>query len=69
MPDIAMGRKEIMKALHVGNWRTIIRWKMKDAGFRKIIKKNRINGRPFIIISEARTWMIEYDKIKSKKET
>jgi hypothetical protein len=69
MPDIAMGRKEIMKALHVDNWRTIIRWKMKDPGFRKIVKKNRINGRPFIIISEARTWMIEFDKIRRQKES
>lgn len=68
MPDIAMGRKEIMKVLHVSSWLTILNWKKKSPGFRKIFRRNAVNGRPFIIISEARAWMIEMDNIKKKQE-
>lgn len=64
MPDIAMGRKEIMKALHVTNWRTIIRWKARSPGFRRIMRRNTITGRPFIVISEVRAWMVEFDRLK-----
>ncbi|HOX60054.1 MAG TPA: hypothetical protein PLC99_24525 [Verrucomicrobiota bacterium] len=68
MPDIAMGRKEIMKVLHVSSWLTILNWKKKSPGFRKIFRRNLVNGRPFIIISEARAWMIEMDNIKKQQE-
>ena len=66
MPDIAMGRKEIMKALHVASWETICRWKRKDKGFRKIIRRNHITGRPFIVISEAKAFLVNLDNIKSE---
>lgn len=68
MPDLAMGRKEIMKALHVTNWDTIRKWRKKDPGFRKLVRKNRITGRPFIVISEVQMWLVELDNVRRKKE-
>ena len=66
MPDIAIGRKESMKTLHVASWRTIQVWKKTDAGFNKILRRAP-NGKPFIVISEAIGWFIDYDKITRKK--
>lgn len=67
MPDIAIGRKEILKALDIASWRTIMAWKKKDVGFRKILRVHPISHRPFLIIEEMKTWMIEYDKLKKEK--
>ena len=69
MDDIAIGRKEIMKALHVGTWRTIQVWKRQNIGFRKIVRKHPINDKPFIVIREAIKWMVEYDKINKRRTT
>ena len=66
MPDIAIGRKEIMAVLHVGSWRTVQMWKKTDPGFLKIIR-TAPNNRPFIVVKEAMDWFIEYDKIIRQK--
>ncbi len=66
MPEIAIGRKEIMKVLHVGSWRTIQSWKKTDPGFNKIIR-TAPNQKPFVVVSEAVAWFVEYDNIVRKK--
>lgn len=66
MPDIAIGRKEILKALDVSSWRTIMSWKKKDPGFKKLLRVHPISNKPFLIIDELKTWMVEYDKLKKK---
>lgn len=65
MPDIAMGRKEIMKALHVASWDTIRRWKRKRGGFRRVLRSDP-GGKPFIIISEVKEYMLRYDEMRKK---
>lgn len=65
MPEIAIGRLEIMKALHVGSWRTVQLWKKTDPEFRKILRVAP-NQKPFIVIKEAIEWYIEYDKKRRK---
>ena len=65
MYGIAVGRKEIVKALHVGSWRTIQMWKKTDPGFKKILRIAP-NNKPFIIIQEAIRWYTEFDKLKRK---
>ena len=67
MREIAVGRQAIMTALAVQSWRTIQLWKKNDAGFRTILHEHPINKKPFIVISEAIRWMIEYDKIKKSE--
>lgn len=66
MPDIAIGRQEILDVLHVSSWRTIQKWKRHDEGFREILREHPINKKPFVVIKEATTWMIEYDKLKKQ---
>ena len=68
MPDIAIGRKEIMAVLHVGSWRTVQRWKKIDPGFRKILRIAP-SDRPFIVVKEAIEWFIEYDKLVKKADS
>lgn len=68
MPDIAIGRKEIMKLLHVGSWRTVQMWKNTDEGFAKIFRRAP-NGKPFMVVSEAVGWFIDYDKITRQKRS
>jgi len=67
MPEIAIGRKEILKFFHVDMWRTIQDWKAKDEGFRKILHRHPISKKPFIIQSEALQWMVAWEKINKKK--
>jgi hypothetical protein len=69
MPEIAIGRKEILKALHVGDWRTIRDWKRDNEGFRKLVKEHPVNRRPYIIIDEVIRWMNEYNKLKNRNIT
>ena len=63
MSDMAIGRKEIMQALHVASWRTIQDWKRDDEGFRKLLRVHPINKKPVLIISEAVNWMVEYNRL------
>lgn len=68
MPDIAIGRKEIMKVLDVGSWRTVMAWKKKDIGFKKLLRNHPISNKPYIIIDELKNWMIEFDRLKKNSE-
>jgi len=58
--DIAIGRKEIMKVLHVGHWDTVRNWKRAY----KLPLRYLPNGKPMIIQSEVRSWMITYSDLK-----
>jgi len=66
MPEIAIGRKEILKALHVSSWRTIQAWKKQDPGFFKIFRRTP-SGKPFIVTTEAIDWLVQYDLIIRRK--
>lgn len=59
MDDIAIGRKEIMKALHIDTWGTIKLWKKKDPGFKKLIHKHPITKRPVLVIKEYIEWVLK----------
>ena len=59
MPEIAIGRKEIMKVLHISDWGTVRRWKKSGLPVRYLP-----NRKPMIIITELKTWMIEFDNLK-----
>ncbi|HSW65049.1 MAG TPA: hypothetical protein VLH56_17320 [Dissulfurispiraceae bacterium] len=61
MPEIAIGRKEIMKALHVAEWGTVRRWKQAGLPVRYLP-----NNKPFIMISEFRAWTIDFDELRKK---
>lgn len=63
---LAVGRKEIMKALDVGSWRTIQRWKTKYPGFQKIIRRSK-NNKPVIVIQEAIDWLVGYDESRRRE--
>lgn len=58
---VAVGRKEILALLHVDNWRTVCSWKIKDAGFRKLIMQHPITGKPILIFSEYKKWIFEFN--------
>lgn len=60
MEEIAIGRKEIMKALHISSWRTIIR-KKKRTGFARLIRKEPISGKPMLIWSEYIAYIRAYN--------
>ena len=62
MPEIAIGRKEIMKALHVLDWGTVRSWRAFGLPLRRLP-----NGKPMIVKTEAITWMIQYDELKKKQ--
>ncbi|OPY15230.1 MAG: hypothetical protein A4E66_00149 [Syntrophus sp. PtaB.Bin001] len=49
MPDIAIGRKEILEVLHILSWRTVQKWKKKDPGFAKLIRHHPVTGTPFVV--------------------
>jgi len=59
LSDIAIGRKEIMAALHVSDWKTVKRWKKNGLPLRHLP-----NRKPMILISELKLWMITYDEMK-----
>lgn len=63
MDDIAIGRKEIMKALHVECWRTVIRHRKKDAGFRKLFRVDPISKKPMIIIKEYVRYIVHFNNL------
>jgi hypothetical protein len=62
MDDIAIGRKEILKALHIGSWRTVRDKKKKYPGFRKLIRVDPASGRPVLIISEYKEYIIAFNE-------
>lgn len=63
MTDIAIGRKEIMAMLHVANWDTVRKWKTDY----KLPVRYLPNGKPMIIQSEVRTWMVTYSDLKKQE--
>lgn len=68
MPEIAIGRKEIMKVLHVGSWRTVSRNRKSDPGFNNLFRWSPINKKPFIIYSEYVEYLIEWNKKTQNKK-
>lgn len=62
MPDIAIGRKEIMALLHVSGWKTVKNWKRNYA----LPLRYLPNGKPMVIASEMRAWMVAYSELKNK---
>jgi len=62
MDDIAIGRKEILMALHIGSWTTIREKKRKFSGFRKLIKLDPTSGKPMIILSEYKEYISSFNK-------
>ena len=62
MPEIAIGRKEIMKVLHVQTWLTVKRWRRAGLPIRYLP-----NQKPLLLLSEAKEWMIAYDTMLKKK--
>lgn len=66
MPDIAIGRKEIMKVLHVGSWRTVQRYKNLRPGFRSLFRKDPLSNKPVIIAKEYIEYLIEWNNLSEK---
>ena len=62
MPDIAVGRKEIMAVLHVGSWRTVQRYRKKDPEFDALFGLSPINQKPFVVIREYVEYLIKWKK-------
>ena len=63
MPEIAIGRKEIMKALHISEWNTVRRWKKAGLPVRYLPNK-----KPIIHFDELKTWMIAFDELRKKNK-
>ena len=63
MDEIVIGRKEILKALHLSSWTTVRAKKRKYPGFKKLIHEDPASGRPMRVMSEY----IEYIKVYNKK--
>lgn len=66
MPDIAIGRKEILDVLHISSWRTVQKWKKRDPGFAKLIRHHPVTGTPFVVKAEIKIWMIRCDELKKE---
>jgi hypothetical protein len=64
MDEIAIGRKEIMKALHVECWRTVIRRRKKDEGFRRLFRVDPISKKPMIIVKEYVRYVMLFNKLQ-----
>jgi len=67
MDEIAIGRKEILKALHISSWKTIWLKKKKYPGFRKLFKVDPTSGRPMMILSEYKEYLIAYNLHMTRK--
>lgn len=67
MIEIAIGRKEIMELLHVLSWRTVQRNRKSDVGFNNLFQWNPVNNKPFIIKQEYIDYLVEWNKLKKKK--
>jgi hypothetical protein len=57
MDDIAIGRKEISKAMEM-SWRSVVRHKKRDAGFSGLFFKYPGSGKPAIIVDEYKRYLI-----------
>ena len=64
MDDIAIGRKEIMKALHVSTWQTVKRWRVVHS----LPIHNMPNGRPMLFLKEFKLWAHKYSELKKSKQ-
>lgn len=64
MVEIAIGRKEIMAVLHVTDWRTVKNWKNNYS----LPVRYLPNGKPMILSSEVKTWMIEYSNLQKQQD-
>ena len=63
-PEIAEGHKEI-ENLMKASWRTIQRHKKRNKGFNKLFMRNPVSGKPFVITSEYRNFLIKFNKLKA----
>lgn len=59
MADIAIGRKEIMRLLHVSDWKTVRRWKKSGLPMRYLP-----NQKPMVIVSELKKWLVTFDELR-----
>ena len=64
MPEIAIGRKEIMAVLHVADWRTVKNWRKSYS----LPLRYLPNGKPMILASEVTTWMVEYSNLQKNQK-
>ena len=60
--QIAIGRKEIMKALHVEDWGTVRAWYRNY----QLPLRYTPSKRPFIIVTEFIEWLIKCDEVNKK---
>jgi hypothetical protein len=60
MGEIAIGRKSVMRLLDVQSWRTVRSWERDKA----LPLRRHPNGKPMIIMSEYRRWLIAFSDIK-----
>jgi hypothetical protein len=60
-----VGRKEIMAALHMNSWRSVVRWK-RQFGVEFIYWPD---GKPTILRSEFNRWILEGDRIRKERRT
>ena len=58
--DVAFGRKEIMRSMHCRDWGTIRNWKRRYG----LPLRYLPNGRAFLMLDEAKIWMVEFDRLK-----
>ena len=69
---IITGRRRIMAFMGVKSWRTVQRWRRKSPGFRKLLRRNHINGKPFVLSLEILEFLTIYDdmvKCRTKKKS
>lgn len=64
MPEIAVGRQEIMEALRVQDWGTVRNWKRNYA----LPIRYMPNKKPMLILSEVQSWMIKYSELKNAQK-
>lgn len=62
LPEIVIGRKSIMAALQMLDWGTVRNWKRKYA----LPIRYLPNGKPFVVLSEVREWMVVFSDLKRK---
>lgn len=55
-PEWIIGRKEIMAALHVNSWRTVVRWKHRYG----LDFVRMPNGKPALLRVDLNAWLARY---------
>lgn len=63
MGDMYIGRKEILSALHVTEWKTIRNWKKNYS----LPMRHMPNGKPWILASEVREWLLAYERLRNSQ--